>query len=406
MPNPESILCKEIHLTKFMRCRVLSNPNEMTRLAIGAVLGVTLGFFLGTTFPSLNVLTKLCFPCNILSYVEDKATAFGTLAFLNQVSTHLILNSNSFKEIYAPSNPKGTERLPPEFIQPESDLYLRQLWGDPSEDPNCHQKYLVAFTVGLDQKNNIDAAVKKFSDNFTIVLFHYDRRTSDWDEFEWSKRVVHVSVEKQTKWWYAKRFLHPDIVSRYEYIFIWDEDLGLENFDAEEFVKVVRKHALEVSQPALDPNNGIFAWSITLRKNDSEVHKETKERPGWCSDPHLPPCAGFVEIMAPVFSRNAWRCVWHMIQNDLVHGWGLDLLLGKCVERAHEKIGVVDSQWIVHQGIPSLGNQGKALDGSTPLAGVRARSQAEWELFRARFAKAEEAYYRTMGVAPPNDTTV
>lgn len=22
----------------------------------------------------------------------------------------------------------------------------------------------------------------------------------------------------------------------------------------------------------------------------------------------------FVEIMAPVFSREAWRCVWHMIQ--------------------------------------------------------------------------------------------
>lgn len=22
----------------------------------------------------------------------------------------------------------------------------------------------------------------------------------------------------------------------------------------------------------------------------------------------------FVEIMAPVFSRDAWRCVWHMIQ--------------------------------------------------------------------------------------------
>lgn len=34
--------------------------------------------------------------------------------------------------------------------------------------------------------------------------------------------------------WYAKRFLHPDIVAPYDYIFIWDEDLGLENFDAEE----------------------------------------------------------------------------------------------------------------------------------------------------------------------------
>lgn len=34
--------------------------------------------------------------------------------------------------------------------------------------------------------------------------------------------------------WYAKRFLHPDIVAPYDYIFIWDEDLGVENFDPEE----------------------------------------------------------------------------------------------------------------------------------------------------------------------------
>lgn len=34
--------------------------------------------------------------------------------------------------------------------------------------------------------------------------------------------------------WYAKRFFHPDIVSPYDYLFIWDEDLGVEHFDAEE----------------------------------------------------------------------------------------------------------------------------------------------------------------------------
>ncbi|XP_047270653.1 uncharacterized protein LOC107873444 isoform X5 [Capsicum annuum] len=27
-----------------------------------------------------------------------------------------------------------------------------------------------------------------------------------------------------------------------------------------------------------------------------------------------------------------WRCVWHMIQNDMVHGWGLDFALRRCVE--------------------------------------------------------------------------
>jgi hypothetical protein len=60
--------------------------------------------------------------------------------------------------------------------------------------------------------------------------------------------------------------------------------------------------------------------------------------------------------MAPVFSRAAWRCVWHLIQNDLIHGWGLDMKLGYCAQgdRA-EKVGVIDSEYVVHQGIPSLG---------------------------------------------------
>lgn len=35
--------------------------------------------------------------------------------------------------------------------------------------------------------------------------------------------------------WYAKRFLHPDIVAAYEYIFIWDEDLGVEHFNADRY---------------------------------------------------------------------------------------------------------------------------------------------------------------------------
>jgi hypothetical protein len=104
----------------------------------------------------------------------------------------------------------------------------------------------VTFTVGYAQKENINRAVKKvmllicwaikyfvapvsvpteklnlyihaisheytiliillsvlqFSDNFAILLFHYDGRVSEWEEFEWSKRAIHVSVSKQTKWY-------------------------------------------------------------------------------------------------------------------------------------------------------------------------------------------------------------
>ncbi|KAL7232663.1 hypothetical protein ACSBR2_010637 [Camellia fascicularis] len=388
--------------------------NETMRLIITTFAGIIFGFFLGASFPTLS-LTKMnlkstIFPSIDLTYIEDKYSGLSTQALLNIWSslkhnrgTRNEIHKRNDTKIWVPTNPRGAERLPPGIIESQSDFYLRRLWGLPSEDLVLRPKYLVTFTVGYDQRNNIDAAVKKFSENFTILLFHYDGRTSEWEEFEWSKRAIHVSVRKQTKWWYAKRFLHPDIVAPYDYIFIWDEDLGLEHFDAEEYIKLVRKHGLEISQPGLEPSSG-FTWQMTRKKEDTEVHKETEERPGWCADPHLPPCAAFVEIMAPVFSRGAWRCAWHMMQNDLVHGWGLDFALRKCVEPAHEKIGVVDSQWIVHQTVPSLGNQGRAENGKAPWEGVRERCRREWSMFQDRMIAAERVYYEVMGIDPPNST--
>ncbi|KAK4785397.1 hypothetical protein SAY86_002086 [Trapa natans] len=339
-------------------------PNEMMRVLVITCIGVVFGFFLGVSFPTLTLpklnLPSSLFPSFDLTYIEDKYTGLSTHTLLNAWSSLRRAAINGFNEtrIWVPTNPRGAERLPPGIVISESDFYLHRLWGSPDEDLKIRPKYLVTFTVGYKQRKNINAAVKKFSDDFTIVLFHYDGQTTEWDEFEWSRTAIHISVPKQTKWWYAKRFLHPDIVASYDYIFIWDEDLGVEHFNAEQYLRLVKKHGLEISQPGLEPNSGL-TWQMTKRRGDSEVHKDAEEKHGWCNDPHLPPCAAFVEIMAPVFSRRAWRCVWYMIQNDLVHGWGLDFAMRKCVEPAHEKIGVVDAQWIVHQSVPSLGNQVK-----------------------------------------------
>ncbi|KAI8524043.1 hypothetical protein RHMOL_Rhmol13G0118400 [Rhododendron molle] len=374
---------------------VSKKSNDSVRLIITTIMGMVFGYFIGVSFPSVS-LSKIGLPSSIISSFD---VAFNDNRH-RHVSDHIpetrVSTDTAPPKIYVPTNPRGAESLPPGIVVSETDLYLRRLWGEPSEDLKKKPKYLVTFTVGLDQRNNIDAAVKKFSEDFQILLFHYDGRTSEWDQFEWSQRAVHVSVRKQTKWWYAKRFLHPDIVAAYDYIFIWDEDLGVEHFNAEKYIQLVKKYGLEISQPGLEPNNGL-TWQMTKRRGDREVHKVTEERPGWCSDPHLPPCAAFVEIMAPVFSREAWRCVWHMIQNDLVHGWGLDLALRRCVEPAHEKIGVVDSQWIVHQVIPSLGNQGKQEDGKAPWQGVRERCKSEWAQFQKRLADADQAYLSQIG---------
>ncbi|XP_057442101.1 uncharacterized protein LOC130733837 [Lotus japonicus] len=333
------------------------------RLTLASFAGVVFGFFLGVSSPTLS-LTKMNLPSSIfpsidLTFVEDSSKiptkpiwdAWSSFRGDRSMS-HELPKLNETK-IWVPTNPHGAERLPPRIVESQSDLYLRQLWGLPDQDLSIKPKYLVTFTLRYDQRSNIDAAIKKFAENFTIVLFHYDGRASEWDNFEWSKKAIHISVRKQTKWWYAKRFLHPYIVAPYDYIFIWDEDLGLDHFDAEE-----------------------------------------DKKKGWCPEPNLPPCAAFVEIMAPVFSRDAWRCVWHMIQHDLIHGWGLDFALRKCVETPHKKIGVVDAQWIVHQSVPSLGNQGQAETGRAPWEGVRERCKKEWTMFQERMANAEKDYFQ------------
>ncbi|KAH7573032.1 hypothetical protein JRO89_XS03G0054200 [Xanthoceras sorbifolium] len=78
---------------------------------------------------------------------------------------------------------------------------------------------------------------------------------------------------------------------------------------------------------------------------------------GSCDDHSTaPPCIGWVEMIAPVFSRASWRCAWYMIQNDLIHAWGLDMQLGYCAQGDQAKnVGVVGSKYIVHLGLPTLG---------------------------------------------------
>nr|XP_025881916.1 uncharacterized protein LOC107277226 isoform X2 [Oryza sativa Japonica Group] len=266
------------------------------------------------------------------------------------------------------------ERLPPGIVVRESDLHLRRLWGNPTSDVASGKQYLLTMSVGYTEKANVNATIHKLSDKFDIVLFHYDGRTSEWEEFEWSKKVVHVSARKQAKWWFAKRFLHPSIVAAYEYVFVWDEDLGVDNFTAEEYISIVRKHALDISQPGLDGTKGRRQYPVTVRRPSGDMHNSGR----------------FVEVMAPVFSRDAWACVWHMIQNDLVHGWGLDFNFWRCVHEPEKHIGVVDAQFVVHRGVPTLVSQGNGeQDGSS--AKVRSRQFEEMHTFDRRIASADKA---------------
>lgn len=291
--------------------------------------------------------------------------------------------------------PPGSESLPEGIVSKTSNFQMRPLWGFPKNDENSSIN-LLAVAVGITQRDLVNKMVKKFlSSNFSVMLFHYDGIVDEWRDFEWNDRVIHVSARNQTKWWFAKRFLHPDIVAACNYIFLWDEDLGVENFNPKQYVSIVKSEGLHISQPALD-YKFLVHQQITVRASKTGVHRRTY-KPGICDgNSTAPPCTGWVEMMAPVFSRAAWRCVWYMIQNDLIHAWGLDYQLGYCSQGDRTKnIGIVDAEYIVHYGHPTLGGVVKNKEPSRsqktdPRLEVRRQSLIELRIFQKRWKEAVE----------------
>lgn len=301
---------------------------------------------------------------------------------------------------------KKLNGLPRGIVQPRSDLELKPLWSSSSrlKEDVVTNRHLLAMPVGISQKDNVNAIVQKFlPENFTVILFHYDGNVDGWSDLDWSNSCVHIVAQNQTKWWFAKRFLHPDVVSVYDYIFLWDEDVAVDHFDPRRYLKIVKSEGLEISQPALGVNSTNVHHKITMRKKTKQLHRRVYDLRGTvkCSRSSVgPPCTGFVEGMAPVFSRSAWFCAWHLIQNDLVHGWGMDMKLGYCAQGDRtKKVGIIDSEFIVHKGIQTLGGPSVKKAPPGPASSkrhsaldtrseVRRQSTAELQIFKARWDKA------------------
>ncbi|CAL4953024.1 unnamed protein product [Urochloa decumbens] len=295
--------------------------------------------------------------------------------------------------------PSGSEALPRGIVQDKSNFQMESLGGDPERKEDSRpSKSLLAIPVGIKQKVIVNKLVSKFpAANFIVMLFHYDGMVDGWRDLKWSDRAIHVAVRDQTKWWFAKRFLHPDLVSEYEYVFLWDEDIEVDSFDPLKYLRIVRREGLEISQPALDRRSQIH-HRLTARGRKGDVHRRFYKTNGHgrCDGNSTgPPCTGWVEMMVPVFSRAAWRCAWHMIQNDLVYAWGMDYKLGYCAQGDRwRNVGVVDSQYVLHRGIPTLGDGGGKAAVTTSAASatdrlaVRQRSYTELQVFNRRWKEA------------------
>jgi hypothetical protein len=160
----------------------------------------------------------------------------------------------------------------------------------------------------------------------------------NYDDAEFAVPVgVRVIRDKGYKWQLALQHLQPEAVAEYDYVFFWDDDLRVSGFDPLRFVRIMQANRLEMAQPAIHSPHGLS-------------HAITRHRP--CPPPWRDPdgvtvlpvvgrLTNFVEIMAPVFSRQAWREFYSYLDPANQSGWGYDYIpLGRK--------GIVDAMPVEH----------------------------------------------------------
>ncbi|KAG1330894.1 hypothetical protein COCNU_02G008620 [Cocos nucifera] len=249
------------------------------------------------------------------------------------------------------SKPAGSEPLPKGIISQTSNFEMQPLWGSPKGKGNTKSsKSLLAIPVGIRQKEVVNQIVTKFPPNdFMVMLFHYDGVVDEWRDLQWSDSALHISAINQTKWWFAKRFLHPNIVAEYNYIFLWDEDLDVENFHPLRKLFIVSTEEFTSSLVVGDVMRTVL---LLHAQGCSMVRIAFWLIPSWTSYSYLIPY-GDPFILPDVAQRLTLE---QPDYNDLIHAWGLDKKLGYCAQGDRSKnVGVVDSEYIVHKGIATLG---------------------------------------------------
>lgn len=120
------------------------------------------------------------------------------------------------------------------------------------------------------------------------------------------------------------------ILSRYDYIFLVDDDLVFRFDDVSRFFGLMKSYDLDLAQPSLTSNSQC-AWRVFYNAQQRGVRKTNG-----------------VEIMMPALSRRAVELLLPYFSYS-VSGFGLDLLMAKLAARSELSVGVIDDVVVRHE---------------------------------------------------------
>lgn len=142
----------------------------------------------------------------------------------------------------------------------------------------------------------------------------------------------YVVFQKGTKftsmWMLWQRFR--SVLQDYDHVLFIDDDVETTCQDLNRTFALCRKHQLDLAQMSLTEAS-FTSWDALF------------SRPGITG----PRAVSAVEIMMPIFSRKALRCVAPSFSQS-VSGFGLDLIWGKLVAEAGGRIAILDEVQATH----------------------------------------------------------
>ena len=188
-------------------------------------------------------------------------------------------------------------------------------------------KNLYVSCVGKNGKEYLKKIIEKFGhEHFDYLIIIYDDTKFLEKIFAKCKFVQDVGY----KWKLIKSHVSPDLGDKYNYIFLWDDDIDVKNFSVLNFLNILNRNNLDCAQPALTPKS-YCSHKITLQNKDYKNGRRTD----------------FVEIMVCVIKGTKWLKFWNIIEKDYnFWGWGYDLyMLSKC---QFFRLGIVDSEAVTH----------------------------------------------------------
>lgn len=245
----------------------------------------------------------------------------------------------------------GEETLPSEgSIYRNRNLRLVEL-GDPRFEPSVQAitavpwldltlppqplKMLYFCPVGSQCLHLVESVVRVFQNaGADIKLVAYG-----------DKAVSHPRLDIEGpviggKWQLAKSFLKPEEVADYDYLFVWDDDVAIQSFKPAEFATIMRLNRLEMAQPSIVSTHWI-SHPITCPSRLPESSLPEHQIVGRLTN--------FVEVMVPVFSREAWKFFHPFISETNRTGWGYDYF-------PFTRRGIVDTMPIEHtRAVGSMG---------------------------------------------------